>query len=957
MKVFVLLCTFFAFSVSIFGQVELNRDLSRSLKSYDLIKVDASSLEEQARSGQIITLRARGREFKFDLEPYDLRAPNYRAVETNSNGSYELQPNEVTTYRGKLKNDHTSEVRFTLDGDAVDGMIYSGNTKLFLTKAREFSGRAKRDDVVVYEEGDLTQKVDLTNDISTQVENQADSLLNIGTAYATMGELRQLEVATESDYQWVQGAGGTAASANSGILSILNMVDGIYQRDLGLTVTVTFQHAWTSADPFSASSLSALLDSYGAYWNSNFPRSQYPRDTSHLFTGKFSNQGLAWVGVICRNPNSAYGVTGRSGGANHLIAAHEIGHNLGADHVDNSGICANSMMNPSLTGSVTAFCSTSISAISSYVAQNGSCLTVVGTTSTPTPTPFPSPTPTIPPSPTPTIAPSPTPIIPSPTPTVIPSPTPTIAPSPTPPAGRANYASMSNGGSVASTSGPAGAAIDGNRVWAIGGAWKDTTPYAYPDILEVTFNGSRTIDEIDVFTVRDDYLNITAPDLGLTTALYPLSAFNAEYWNGSTWAAIPNGSVSGNNKVWTRLTFTPITASKFRIVVNAAAPDGYSRIVELEAWGGGTSTSTPTPTPFPTPTVAPTPVPSLTPVPSPTPGARTNVALSSSGGTASASSQSAPPSVAIDGVKSWAVSGAWKDSTPDVFPDWLQVNFNGPKTIDEIDVYGVRDDYLNTIDPTLSTASSVYNNLTFDIQYWTGSSWAVIPGGSISSNNMVVRQITFAPITTTGIRVVVYNALQGYSRIVEVEAWSGGSVTPTQSPTPVSSPTPTPNPTPIQTPTPGVRTNFARLTNGGIATGSSELNPATAAIDGSRVWALGGAWKDATPGAYPDWLQVDFNGAKTIDEISVYAVLDDYLSSVEPTLATTSTVYQLASFQVQYWTGSGWAAVPNGNVSGNNKAVTKLTFSPLSTSKIRVLVSAGSADGYSRIVELEAWGS
>ncbi len=960
MKVFVLLCTFFACSVSNFAQNDLNNDLSRSLKRYDLIKLDSLTMEKKARAGQMISLRARGRNYDFELTPNDLRAPQYRAVETNSNGSYEMQPNQVNTFKGRLKDDFTSEVRFTVDGDTLEGMIYTGNTKLFVTRAREFSSRAKQNDVVVYEEGDVTKMVDLTDDISAQVENHMDSLYEPGTAFATVADLRQLEVATEADYQWVQQSGGNAPDANNSILSILNMVDGIYQRDLSLTISVTYQHAWTSTDPFSTSSMSGLLDTYVNYWNSNFPRAQYPRDTAHLFTGKFSNQGLAYIGVICRSPNSSYGITARSGGVNHLIAAHEIGHNLGADHVENSGICANSLMNPSLSGPVTKFCSTSIAAISSFVSQYGSCLTVTGPGPTPLPTPVPTPFPSLTPIPTPFPTPIPTPLptpIPTPFPTPIPTPFPSPTPVPTPTAGaRANYASASNGGFASSTSGVASAAIDGSRVWSIGGAWKDLTPFNYPDTLEVSFNGNRSIDEVNIFTVRDDYLNTVAPDLSTTTNLYPLSNISVQYWNGSVWNTIPGGNISGNNKVWTRLTFSPVAASRIRVVVNAAAPDGFSRIVELEAWGGGTGAPSPSPTPTAPPIPIPSPTPTNTPIPgpSPTPALHTNVALSANGGLATASSQSSAPSTAIDGVKSWAVTGAWKDSTPDIFPDWLQVDFNGSKTIDEVNVYGVRDDYLNSTEPTLSTVSSVYNNINFDVQYWTGSSWAIVPGGSISGNNLVVRKITFSPVTTSRIRVVIYNALQNYSRIVEVEAWSGGTGSPSPSPTPSASPTLTPAPTPVPTPT--SRTNFARSNIGSSATASSELNPASAAIDGSRTWAIGGAWKDATPGIFPDWLQVDFNATRTIDEIGIYAVMDDYLSTVAPSASTTTSIYSLASFELQFWNGSGWSPVPNGNISGNNRAWNRLTFSPVTTSRIRVVVNAASQDGYSRIVEIEAWG-
>jgi hypothetical protein len=960
-SLFLLLCTLLAFSVSVFSQDTLSKDLSRSLKRYELIKIDSSAMEQKARDGETIRVRAKGRNFDFDLVAHDLRAPNYRAVETNANGSYELQPDSVKTYRGHLRDDATSEVRVTIDGENLAGMIYTGDTKLFLTKAREFSGRAKKNDIVVYEEGDLTRMVDLTNDIPAQVNYQSESIPDLTTAYATLADLRQLEVATEADYQWVQAAGGDATTVNNGILSIMNMVDGIYRRDLGLTVLVTNQHAWTAADPYSSSSMSSLLDSFVAHWNSNFPRSQYPRDTAHLFTGKFSNQGLAYIGVVCRSPNSAYGLTGRSGGANHLIAAHEIGHNLGADHVDNSGTCASSMMNPSLSGSVTKFCSTSISAISSFVSQYGSCLTVVGTASTPLPTPLPTPIPT--PFPTPIPTPFPTPI-PTPFPTPVPTPiaTPFPTPIPTPistpvptPSGRQNVASAVNGGSALTSSGVGSAAIDGNRVWSIGGAWKDITPSSYPDWIEIGFGGTRTIDEVDIFTVRDDYLSFVTPDLSTVASVYPLSAFDVQYWTGSTWANLPGGSVSGNNRVWKQLTFSPVSTSKIRVVVNAGAADGFSRIVEVEAWGGGGGSQTPVPTPTANPTPFPTPnsTPPATPSPVPTPSVRANVALASSGAVASASSALSAASAANDGVKSWAVSGSWKDSTPFAYPDWLQIDFNGTRTIDEIDIYGVRDDYSNTADPLNSDVSTAYSLINFDVQYWNGSGWVTVPGGNVNGNNLVVRKVTFSPISTSKIRVNVNSAQDGYSRIVEIEAWSGaGGGAGTPVPTPSS--TPTIPPTPNSTPT--ARVNFARSTNGGSASASSELNSASSAIDGSLVWAAGGAWKDNSPSVYPDWLQVNFNGTKNIDEINIYAVMDDYLSTVQPTTSSVASVYGLTSFEVQYWTGSGWSAVPNGIVSGNNAVVRKFTFAPIATSAVRVLVS-GAQDGYSRVVELEAWGS
>jgi hypothetical protein len=149
------------------------------------------------------------------------------------------------------------------------------------------------------------------------------------------------------------------------------------------------------------------------------------------------------------------------------------------------------------------------------------------------------------------------------------------------------------------------------------------------------------------------------------------------------------------------------------------------------------------------------------------------VALSSNGGIAQASSylSNGEPFKANDGVRNWASTGAWKDSTLDLFPDVLEVNFNTNRTISEIDVYAVKDDYWNAVDPTAAETFSSYGITNFEVQYWSGFIWVTVPNGSITNNNKVITKLSFTPITTNRIRVVVNNAQSNYSRIVELEAW------------------------------------------------------------------------------------------------------------------------------------------------------------------------------------------
>src|SRR5688572_24405469 len=155
-------------------------------------------------------------------------------------------------------------------------------------------------------------------------------------------------------------------------------------------------------------------------------------------------------------------------------------------------------------------------------------------------------------------------------------------------------------------------------------------------------------------------------------------------------------------------------------------------------------------------------------------------------------------------------------------------------------------------------------------------------------------------------------------------------------------------------------TNVAAASNGATASASSTMSggtPASGAIDGDHKgtnWGSGGGWSDNTSATYPDWLQVDFNGSKTISEIDVFTIQDNYSSPSEPTEAMTFSNYGITDYAVQYWNGLSWQTISGASVSANNKVWRKFTFASLTTSKIRVSIT-GAADGLSRLAEVEAY--
>lgn len=770
--------------------------------------------------------------------------------------------------------------------------------------------------------------------------------------------------------------------------------------------------------------------------------------------------------------------------------------------------------------------------------------------------------------------------------------------------GRLNVALAGNGGIATASSTyspkyPASGTNNGDRKglkWGNGGGWNDATQNQTPDWLEISFKGQKLIEEVNIFSMQDSYNSPVEPTPTMAFTLWGLRNFEVQYWTGSEWAPVPNGSVVNNNLVWRKVVFSPLVTSKIRALITAPL-NGFSRMIEMEAWGVATTANTPPTvsitspvagTSFTSPatiivdaaaedadggiqrvdffanggligtatsapfsitwsgvssgsytltaiatdsqgadtTSLPVTVAVNTPDTPPTVPGRINVAASANGGVATASSTlnaNYQAAGAINGDRrglNWGANGGWNDGTPNATPDWVEIQFNGPKTIDELNVFTLQDNYTSPVDPTPALTFSLWGPRAFEAQYWDGTGWLTLPGGSVTSNNLVWRRITFAPVTTSRIRVLVTQTLNGYSRLVEVEAWgtianaqptvsltspvdgatfiapasitlsadasdtdgsiaqveffvngtSRGTVTAAPYSLPLTNVaagsytviavatdnqgatttsasrtvTVTDNAAPtvsITSPADGAiftapltttisataadadgsiasvaffangvslglvtaapyqvawnnvpegsytvsaiamdnrgamttatiqvtvnplepRRNVALASNGAVASASSMLTPnypPSGAINGDRRglgWGAGGGWNDGTPNASPDWIEVRFAGMMSIDEVSVFTMQDNFSAPVEPTPTMTFGLYGIRTFEIQYWNGTSWVAVPGGVIVNNNLVWRRVTFAPIITDRIRVHITAA-LNGYSRVVELEAWG-
>ena len=372
------------------GRQRIQQDLEQVFTAHEDTTLDARAFAAEVRNEGRAALRTASNEFLMQLRPNDLRAANYRAEAVEDDGkTYVLPAAPVNTYKGAVEGVWGSDARFTIDDDKIEGMIITPSGSYFLEPAAKYSTAASSSDYIVYRASDLRPDIirSCADTLGEQVAMNADKFMSSatsGASAAVFSPLKVVELATEADFDYVQAHGG-ANQANQDILTVMNGVDAIYKRDIGLTFKIVFQHAWDTAnDPYNTSGDPvAMINEFKNYWNATF--SNTARDDAHLWTGRNMGgpNGLAFTGVVCADPASSYGMSDNETLTPFTVTipAHEIGHNFGATHCDGQAGCDNTIMVATQSQSNTStFCQFSVNENTTFVNANSSCLSDAAST-------------------------------------------------------------------------------------------------------------------------------------------------------------------------------------------------------------------------------------------------------------------------------------------------------------------------------------------------------------------------------------------------------------------------------------------------------------------------------------------------------------------------------------------------------------------------------------------------
>jgi len=373
-RIIVLLFSLITFILPAFGQ-DLNTDLNRKFTKYSLTQLDSTAILKKVDKNEVALIGT----FLVYLETNGLFSNRLIASEA---------PATVKPVKGKLIGFTNSDVRLTI-GDKVKGYVFNGQQYYYVEPAIRYSSHAKPNDYVVYLASDVIGLgvINLSNDVATglkMAESNLQSLRSSNVYAANPTTVRIIEIATDADYEYVQVSGG-ATQANNEIVNIINMAEGVYERDLGLTFDIVYQHAWISPDPYPSQHFETFLMPFQSYWETNF--THIPRDAAYLFTGSDIQgtpatgdpYGVAYgYGKICRYPSESYAASEAGLARIDTVLvwrtfAHEVGHLLNAYHTTTME-CQQTIMDASLSYASEGFCPFSINEITSYVNTYGSCL-------------------------------------------------------------------------------------------------------------------------------------------------------------------------------------------------------------------------------------------------------------------------------------------------------------------------------------------------------------------------------------------------------------------------------------------------------------------------------------------------------------------------------------------------------------------------------------------------------
>jgi hypothetical protein len=245
----------------------------------------------------------------------------------------------TTAYLGTVAGITGSWARVAITGETLDGVLDTGTQRLYITSAsRGAPGAETRHPRSIRDRA--VDKIIFAPSRRRNPREVVEIPVRGGFDTAADGVTRVARIAIVVDSLYDEALGGRGLSQ---AISTINTVDGIYQQEFGLALKVETAIIITDSETLDLRQLS-LEDNLTRFREYRLTASELANDLAlvHLFSGVRTEDpsvGLAFIDSACRE--DGYDVSMSTPFEFPvLLAAHEIGHNLGAQHDDETELCS-----------------------------------------------------------------------------------------------------------------------------------------------------------------------------------------------------------------------------------------------------------------------------------------------------------------------------------------------------------------------------------------------------------------------------------------------------------------------------------------------------------------------------------------------------------------------------------------------------------------------------------------
>jgi hypothetical protein len=247
---------------------------------------------------------------------------------------------ETRTFLGYGIDDEYATVRFDITPQGFHAMILSPYGRVFVDP---YSKGDRFNYISYYSRNYFNSKKEHICELDTPEDRLAEMryLLNNVTVPKIGPQLRTYRLAQACTGEYSQFHGGTVPLVHAAIVTSINRVVGVYEKELGIRMVLvpnndTLIFLNPNTDPYSNNNGVAMLSQNQTTCDQRIGPANY--DIGHVFST--GGGGVATLACVCVNGSKARGVTGSPQPIGDPFdidyVAHEMGHQFGANHTFNS---------------------------------------------------------------------------------------------------------------------------------------------------------------------------------------------------------------------------------------------------------------------------------------------------------------------------------------------------------------------------------------------------------------------------------------------------------------------------------------------------------------------------------------------------------------------------------------------------------------------------------------------